>query len=330
MAISRQVVNFEYDPKLRHLVQGNDASIEQIIQEIIQTSHGTYVPGARPESEQESPRFGQPNGRSEVEPLKERCRRAEFEIVNLLHRVQDAQEGANRFSELERELKFAKERIEKLELRGVQTTEMHQQSMNQLGERLAKLETQPQSLSQLPVSGNSATDSLKEEHGRRIQELRTSALIHPRNWENPVLGIQAEQKAQRAQWEELNQMYNQVRNQYHGLPKDLGRQQDKIDRLPIETMEEKYRKLESRLGEIQRLGTQPIRDKITSSGLHSIQSTPIQSDSTHSNPMHSDWTQSNPAASNPTNATRLNSNPTHGIDSITGQSNLGSRDGLTH
>ena len=32
----QQVVNFEYDPELRHLVQGNDASIEQIIQEIIQ------------------------------------------------------------------------------------------------------------------------------------------------------------------------------------------------------------------------------------------------------------------------------------------------------
>ena len=134
-----------------------------------------------------------------------------------------------------------------------------------------------------------------------------------RNWENPVLGIQAEQKTQRAQWEELSQMYNQVRNQYHGLLKDLGRQQDKIDRLPIETMEEKYRKLESRLGEIQRLGTQPIRDKLTSSGLHSIQSTPIQSDSTHSNPMHSDWTQSNPAASNPNDchSIELQSNSWH-------------------
>ena len=32
----QQVVHFEYDPELRHLVQGNDASIEQIIKEIIQ------------------------------------------------------------------------------------------------------------------------------------------------------------------------------------------------------------------------------------------------------------------------------------------------------
>ena len=32
----QQVVHFESDPELRHLVQGNDASIEQIIQEIIQ------------------------------------------------------------------------------------------------------------------------------------------------------------------------------------------------------------------------------------------------------------------------------------------------------
>ena len=126
-------------------------------------------------------------------------------------------------------------------------------------------------------------------------------------------------------------MYNQVRNQYHGLLKDLGRQQDKIDRLPIETLEEKYRKLESRLGDIQRLGTQPIRDKITSSGLHSIQSTPIQSDSTHSNPMHSDWTQSNPSAFNPgnSNAIRLDFNPTHGINLMPGQSNPASLDGQT-
>ena len=87
--------------------------------------------------------------------------------------------------------------------------------------------------------------------------------------------------------------------------------------------------MESRLGEIQRLGTQPIRDKITSSGLHPIQSTPIQSDSTHSNPMHSNRTQSNPAASNPMNATRLNSNPTRGIDPMPGHSNPTSVDGPT-
>ena len=71
-------------------------------------------------------------------------------------------------------------RIEKLELRGVQAAE-------KLGERLARLETQPQSLSQLLVSGKSAVDPLREEHGRRIQELQiwvqalnggTSALVH--------------------------------------------------------------------------------------------------------------------------------------------------------
>ena len=89
--------------------------------------------------------------------------------------------------------------------------------MNQLGERLARLEAQPQSISQLPVSGNPATNSLKEEHGKRIQELQiwvqalnggTSALVDPRNWENPLLGIQAEQNTQKAQWEELNQQYD--------------------------------------------------------------------------------------------------------------------------
>ena len=92
---------------------------------------------------------------------------------------------------MEREVKFAKERIEKLKLRGFQAAEMHQQSMNQLGERLARLETQPHLLSPLPVSGNSATDPLREEHGRRIRELQiwvqalnggTSASVNPRNW----------------------------------------------------------------------------------------------------------------------------------------------------
>ena len=34
--LDQQVVRFKYDPELRHLVQGNDASIEKIIKEIIQ------------------------------------------------------------------------------------------------------------------------------------------------------------------------------------------------------------------------------------------------------------------------------------------------------
>ena len=212
--------------------------------------------------------------------------------------------------------------------------------MNQLGERLARLESQPQSISQLPVSGSSATNPPREEHGKRIQELQiwvqalnggTSALVDPRNWENPLLGIQAEQKTQRAQWEELNQLYNTIRNQYHGLLKDLGKQQEKVDRIPIQTLEAKYRKLESRIGEIQRLGTHPIHDKITSSGLHSIQSTPTQFGSTQSNPIRSDGTQSNPTASNPidSNATKLDSNPTHGISSMPSQSNPTALDGQT-
>ena len=92
--------------------------------------------------------------------------------MSLLRRVQDAQEGANEVLELEREVKFAKEGIQKLEPRGVQAAEMHQQSMNQQGERLARLESQPHSHSPLPVSGNLANDPLREEHGRRIQELQ--------------------------------------------------------------------------------------------------------------------------------------------------------------
>ena len=130
----------------------------------------------------------------------------------------------------------------------MQTTEMHQHSMNQLGERLARLESQPQSISQIPASGNSAASPVREEHGKRIQELQiwvqalnggTSALVDPRNWQNPLLGLQAEQKTQRAQWEELNQLYNTIRNQYTGLLKDLGRHQEKVDRLPIQALEAK-------------------------------------------------------------------------------------------
>ena len=182
---NRSFVRFEHDPELRHLVQGNDASIEQIIQEIIQIQqtmgHMSQVlteafAGVRGDVQNQNKNLHDLASqmvlsqtrlqeisaeitrvsRSELEPLKERCRKAEFEIVSLLRRVQEAQEGANRAPELERELKFAKERIEKLELRGVQTTEMQQQSMNQLGERLARLESKPQSISQLPVSGSSA------------------------------------------------------------------------------------------------------------------------------------------------------------------------------
>ena len=365
----QQVVHFEYDPELRHLLQGNDASIEQIIQEIMQIKRAmgqmsqsltAAFAGVRGDAQNQNKNLHDLASqmvlsqtrlqeiaaeitrvsRSELEPLKERCRTAEFEIVSLLRRVQDVQEGANRVAELERELKIAKERIEKLELRGVQTTELHQQSMNQLSERLARLESRPQSISQLPVSGSSGPNSLKEEHGKRIQELQiwvqalnggTSALVDPRNWENPLLGLQAEQKTQRAQWEELNQLYNTIRSQYHGLLKDLGKQQEKVDRIPIQTLEAKYHKLESRIGEIQRLGTHPIHDKITSSGLHSIQSTPTQFGSAQSNPIRSDGTQSNPAASNPidSNATKLNSNPTHGISSMPSQSNAPALDGQT-
>ena len=98
-------------------------------------------------------------------------------------------------------------------------------------------------------------------------------LVDPRNWQNPLLGLQAEQKTQRAQWEELNQLYNTIRNQYTGLLKDQGRHQEKVDRLPIQALEAKYHQLESRIGEIQRLGTHPIHGKKTSSGLHS---NPIQ------------------------------------------------------
>ena len=93
-----------------------------------------------------------------------------------------------------------------MELSSVQTAELHQQSMNQLGERLVRLESQSQVSTQCPVLGNSEAGTTTEEHGKRIQELRvwvqalnggTSALVHPQSWENPSLGIQAEQKTER-------------------------------------------------------------------------------------------------------------------------------------
>ena len=200
----------------------------------------------------------------------------------------------------------------------MQTTEMHQQSMNQLGERLARFESQPQSIR----SSVSWVRALKG---------GTSALVDPRNWQNPLWGVQAEQKAQRAQWEELNQLHNTIRNQHHGLLKDQGKQQEKVDRISIQTLEAKYHKLESRIEEIQRLGTHTIHSKITSSGLHCIQSTPTQFGSTQSNPIRSDGTQSNRTASNPidSKATKLDSNPTHGISSMPCQFTPMALDGQT-
>ena len=132
-----------------------------------------------------------------------------------------------------------------------------------------------------------------------------------------------------------------LRDHFNGLLKDLSRQQVKFDRLPVEILEEKNRKLESRLGEIQNLGFRPIRSKITSSGLDPIQSNPVSFDSTHSNPIqsnpvsfdstHSNPIQSNPASSNPVelNAIRADStssNPRHGIGSMPFQSNPSSSD----
>ena len=105
----QQVVNFEYDPEMRHLVQGNDASIEQIIQEILQIKramgHMSQVltdafAGVRGDAQNQNKNLHDLASqmvllqtriqevsteisrvsRSEVEPLKERCRKAEFEI----------------------------------------------------------------------------------------------------------------------------------------------------------------------------------------------------------------------------------------------------------
>ena len=74
--------------------------------------------------------------RIEVEPLKEKCRKTEIEIMNLLHRVQDTKELANRVPELKRELRAAKDRIGKLELNSVQIAEQTKQSMDQLRDQL--------------------------------------------------------------------------------------------------------------------------------------------------------------------------------------------------
>ena len=61
----------------------------------------------------------------------------------------------------------------------MQTTEMHLQSMNQLGERLPRFESQPQSISQIPASGNSAASPVREEHGN---ESRSSKLGPSPKW----------------------------------------------------------------------------------------------------------------------------------------------------
>ena len=133
-----------------------------------------------------------------------------------------------------------------MELSSVQTAELHQQSINQLSDRLARLDAQPQGLMHSPVSGES--EAITDEYGKRIQELQiwvqalnggTSALVDPRNWKNPTLGFQGEQTTQRTQWEEVHHLCVQLRDQYRGLLKDLARQQEKFDRLPVETLEEK-------------------------------------------------------------------------------------------
>ena len=191
----QQVVNFDYDAELRNLVQGNDASIEDIVQEIIQIQqnmgHMSQVlaeafAGVRGDAQNQN-RDLQSLGRQmalcqtrlqevsteisrvsrlEVEPLKEKFRKTEFENMNLLHRVQDTQEVANRVPELERELKTAKDRIEKLELSSVQTTELTKQSMNQLRDRLERLENQ--SREPIPSLRSGELEGSKEELWKRV------------------------------------------------------------------------------------------------------------------------------------------------------------------
>ena len=256
----QQVVNFEYDPELRHSVQGKDASIEEIVKEIAQMNqtmghmsqvlteafadvwgdaqnqnrdlqtlarHMALLQTRLQEVSVEISRVS----RSEVEPLKERCRKTEFETMNLLRRVQEAQEGANRGPELERELTSAKERIEKLELSSVQTAELNKQS-NWTNSRWISWATAWQGWK---LSLRASCIPLYRGNRRQLT----------RNTENDSLHLCI-----------------QLRDQYRGLQKDLARQQDKFDRLPVETLEENYKKSEFRLEEIKRLGIRPIRSKI--------------------------------------------------------------------
>ena len=148
--------------------------------------------------------------------------------MNLLRRVQEAQEGANRFPEWKENSKVQKKEKERLELSSVQTAELHQQSMNQRSDRLARLEAQPQGQMRSPVSGES--EATKDEYAKRIQELQiwvqalnggTSALLDPRTWKNPILGVQVEQTTQRKRWEELHSLCVQLRDQYNGLLKEI-------------------------------------------------------------------------------------------------------------
>ena len=91
----------------------------------------------------------------------------------------------------------------------------------------------------------------------------------------------------------------------------------KFERWPVEKLEENYKKLEFRLGEIQRTGTQAIRSKVSSNGLDSnpMLSNPVQSDSIQCHSL------SNPIELNAIRADPIDSNPGHCAGSMPSQSN---------
>ena len=111
-ALIQQVANFEYDPELRHSIQAMTPQVSKSFRKLCIKGSMGQMSGAlgsvfrrsrgRQESKKNSARIGQSDGliadqtpgkqeisaeisrvsRSEVEPLKERCEKAEFEIVS--------------------------------------------------------------------------------------------------------------------------------------------------------------------------------------------------------------------------------------------------------
>ena len=141
-----------------------------------------------------------------METLKERYRKTQIETVNLLRRVQNAHEDANRIPELERELEAAKERIGKLELDNAQATELTKQAMSQC---------------EPGWNPASATDFLIRLRRAGVANLGKGP-VNPKDWET-LPGIQTEQRIQKSCSDELLQSYSLLRDSARGLQKDLGK-----------------------------------------------------------------------------------------------------------
>ena len=166
----------------------------------------------------------------------------------------------------------------------------------------------------IPVPDQQSQEGNKGELLNRIQELQiwvqalsgeTPANKNPQNWENPVSGIQAEQRNQRFSYDKLARSYDSLKETIRGLQKDLNRQQESIQSLPVSHLETRYKELKIRVDEIHRTWNQLNTDKITSNG-----SDPNEGPNpTRVNPMGSDSMNSTPIELNAIRSGPMNSNP---------------------